>query len=199
MGVKKIDTIQSAQIATLEADIVELKNKLNLLVADIQNITSNANQIITDLNDLNGIIMDGYTAPSSPTSDGILERMDNYKDAFTDHINYPWWVSGVIYMSVTTVTHDAKVVGGGGGGAFAPGAGGGAGGSSGGTSGSGWSYGSPVLGGTGQGSNSSHTQGSSDASVDGNYKDKERMLGITTASAKRAKKLARQTLNRLRK
>ena len=74
MGVKKIDTIQSAQIATLEADIVELKNKLNLLVADIQNITSNANQVIADLNDINDVIMAGYTAPSSPSSDGILQQ-----------------------------------------------------------------------------------------------------------------------------
>ena len=75
MGVKKIDTIQSAQIATLEADIVELKNKLNLLVADIQNITSYANQVIADLNDMNDVIMAGYTAPSSPSSDGILQKI----------------------------------------------------------------------------------------------------------------------------
>ena len=195
MGVKKIDTIQSAQIATLEADIVELKNKLNLLVADIQNITSYANQVIADLNDMNDVIMAGYTAPSSPSSDGILQKIEDWFEAYEDHTEYReghWlfsYLTNILAMCGDPLAHhhgtntyplcNTRY-------ASPPWGGGGTGGTS-------------NPGGTGQGGNTVHTQGSSDASVDGSYKGKEQMLNITTKSAKRAKKLARQTLNRLRK
>ena len=39
MAIKKIDTIQSAQITILQNDINELKTKLNLLVDDVVAMT----------------------------------------------------------------------------------------------------------------------------------------------------------------
>jgi len=97
MGVKKIDALQTAQILALETDVGDLRTKLNLLVADVTDIdgvdgatrdglSKKLNTLIGDLNDFNNLIMEGYTAPGSPESYGILEALDVYKDAFKDHI-----------------------------------------------------------------------------------------------------------------
>jgi hypothetical protein len=97
MGVKKIDALQTAQILALEADVGDLRTKLNLLVADVTDIdgvdgatrdglSKKLNTLIGDLNDFNNLIMEGYTAPGSPESYGILEALDVYKDAFKDHV-----------------------------------------------------------------------------------------------------------------
>ena len=66
MGTKKIDILQSAQIAALEADILELRTKINLVVTDLQAISAKLNILITDLNDINVVVMAGYTTPGSP-------------------------------------------------------------------------------------------------------------------------------------
>ena len=97
MGVKKVDSLQTAQILALEADVGDLRTKLNLLVGDIVDIdgvdgatrdglSKKLNTLIGDLNDFNNLIIEGYTTPGSPESYGILEALDVYKDAFKDHI-----------------------------------------------------------------------------------------------------------------
>ena len=82
MGTKKIDALQSAQIVALETDVAELRTKLNLLVTDVQSISVKLNILIGDLNDMNEVIMLGYTTPASPHSWGILESLDLYKDLY---------------------------------------------------------------------------------------------------------------------
>ena len=86
MGVKKVDALQTAQILALEADVGDLRTKLNLLVTDVLALSSKLNTLIGDLNDFNNLIIEGYTTPGSPESYGILEALDVYKDAFKDHI-----------------------------------------------------------------------------------------------------------------
>lgn len=97
MGVKKVDALQTAQILALEADVGDLRTKLNQLVADVTDIdgvdgatrdglSKKLNTLIGDLNDFNNLIMEGYTTPGSPESYGILEALDVYKDAFKDHV-----------------------------------------------------------------------------------------------------------------
>ena len=53
MATEKIDTLQTAQIKTLEANINELKDKLNLMVNDVLAITTKVNTVIGDMNDMN--------------------------------------------------------------------------------------------------------------------------------------------------
>ena len=85
-----------------------------------------------------------------------------------------------------------------GGGSFAPPAGGG-GSSSGGNTGTAGSYSAGVVGGTGQGTNSAHSADATTASVIAAYKNKEKLLEVsTTAKVIRAKKLVRNILNKLR-
>ncbi len=97
MGVKKIDAFQTAQILALEADVGDLRTKLNQLVADVTDIdgvdgatrdglSKKLNTLIGDLNDFNNLIIEGYTTPGSSESYGILEALDVYKDAFKDHV-----------------------------------------------------------------------------------------------------------------
>ena len=97
MGVKKLDSLQTAQIRALEADVADLRTKVNLLVSDITDVdgvngatrdglSKKLNTLIGDLNDFNNLIMEGYTAPASPESYGILEGLDVYKDVFKDHV-----------------------------------------------------------------------------------------------------------------
>jgi hypothetical protein len=63
-----------------------------------------------------------------------------------------------------------------------------------------WTAGDPALGGTGQGGNTSHTAGAQDSTASGDYETpKIKMLTVKRSEALRAKKLTRQTLNRLRK
>lgn len=96
MGVKKLDSLQTAQIRALEVDVADLREKVNLLVADVTDIdgvngatrdglSKKLNTLIGDLNDFNNLIMEGYTVPASPESYGILEALDVYKDVFNDH------------------------------------------------------------------------------------------------------------------
>tara|TARA_Y100000593_G_scaffold25116_1_gene50019 strand:+ start:10040 stop:10948 length:909 start_codon:yes stop_codon:yes gene_type:complete len=96
MATEKIDTLQTAQIRTLEDNISELKNKLNLMVNDVLAITAKVNTVIGDMNNMNDVVMAGYTTPGSPESYGILESMDKYKDKLKDHeetdgSTWHWW------------------------------------------------------------------------------------------------------------
>ena len=202
MAIEQIDTLQSAQIATLETHLNELKTKLNLMVADILAITAKLNIVIGDLNNMNDVIMEGYTAPGSPESYGILQAMDNFKNTFQRHeerkiggwetvfgnhrpnlnINtFPFtgYYQGVISHSDYVHSDPAASQGSP---PLPP------------------AYDAPVVDGTGQGTNSSHTAGAEDSIALGDYQgDKKIILSLEQAQTKRAKKLARQTLNRLRK
>ena len=200
MGTKKIDALQSAQIVALETDVAELRTKLNLLVTDVQSISVKLNILIGDLNDMNEVIMLGYTTPGSPASHGILESLDLYKDRFQDHyerrmVGYQFppgtpispHQSGEIREHLPTTYQDQ-------GGQYSPPGPGYTpppGGS--------WSPGSPVVGGTGQGGNTAHDPDAEDAGAMHTYGNVHRLLTVKGSSANRAKKLARQTLNRLRK
>ena len=201
MAIEKIDTLQSTQIATLKTHLNELKTKLNLMVTDILAITEKLNIVIGDLNDMNNIIMEGYTSPGSPESYGILEALDQYKDEFQDHedINIGGWETvfgnhrpnlnintfpftgnyqGIISHSY--IVHSDPAAGSG---PPPPPP----------------TYDAPVIDGTGQGTNSSHTAGAEDSIALGDYENKKIILSLGVAQTNRAKKLARQTLNRLRK
>ena len=266
MGTKKIDVIQSAQITSLEADVLELRTKLNLAVTDAIAISAKLNTLIDDLNDMNDVVMKGYTPPQNPTNNlGILQSMDVYKDAMTDHLesflgrwgaeNGTWsgggtgdwsacqvdgpWLTGTEWQTYPTEV----LIGHGTGGATWPTSAkhdspepydvemfnyngsqyaalhpfmvehppallmdcgsnsgsnrtGGSSGSNSGTAG----YGSPVVDGTGQSGNTSHSADAEDSVVVASYvSEKVKMVSINKASANRAKKLARKTLNRLRK
>ena len=199
MGTKKIDIVQSAQIAALEADILELRTKINLVVTALHAISAKLNILITDLNDINAVVMAGYTTPGSPQGHGILQEMKDYTNAMDDHANLPMNISG--FGGPTSglyATHFYKmnVVGPappsysppapgvpGPPPPYQPGAGG---------DGS-------TPGGTGQHGNAAHDPDAEDASVNASYLNRERILSVKGASANRAKRLARQTLNRLRK
>ncbi len=93
MAVTSIDIIQTEQIEALQNDVVEVKDKLNLVVADITALTTKLNQAIADADDLNGVINDGYTTPSGggTAGVGILKRLDDLFDDFQKHRNqyYP--------------------------------------------------------------------------------------------------------------
>ena len=106
MGTKNIDTIQSDQIAALEADVLELRTKINLVVTDATGISAKLNTLIDDLNDMNDVVMAGYTTPGSPESYGILEGLDVFKDEFQDHyMRNLNWVSNSQNYITQTVEH----------------------------------------------------------------------------------------------
>ena len=85
MAVKKIDAMQTAQIIALQTDVGELRTKLNKAVTDALAISTLLNILITDLNDLNDVVMKGYTSPASPESYGILEAIDIFQLGFDEH------------------------------------------------------------------------------------------------------------------
>lgn len=212
MAIEIIDTIQSDQLSVLEDDMDELKTKLNLLVNDILAITSKVNQVINDLDDMNDVTMAGYTTPGSPESHGILQSLEDWvDDDYDTHLlihaggwedssgEWRYGEENAIPLCGVPTEHligtvDAS-------GCYSPGSpapcsGAGCGG---GDSGSGGSESNP--GGTGQGGNTSASQGSSDASIDGQYGNPFAggILNISNTNIIRARRLARQTLNRLRK
>ena len=86
MGTTQVDALQTAQIIALQTDVAELREKLNLAISDELALSSKLNTLIDDLNDMNNLIMEGYTVPGSPESYGILEGMDVYKDEYKDHV-----------------------------------------------------------------------------------------------------------------
>ena len=111
MAVKKIDALQTAQIVALQTDVGELRTKLNLLVGDIidvdgvdgatrDGVSKTLNRLIDDLNDMNDVVMKGYTSPASPESHGILEAIDIFQLAFDEHKN----VSSYIYAGHDSLT-----------------------------------------------------------------------------------------------
>lgn len=96
MATEKIDTLQTEQIQAIEVNVTELKTKLNLMVNDVLAITAKVNTVIGDMNNMNDVVMAGYTTPGSPESYGILEAMDVHKDELKDHVEtdgstWHWW------------------------------------------------------------------------------------------------------------
>ena len=197
MGTKKIDALQSSQITALETDVGELRTKLNLVVTDLQAISVKLNILIGDLDDMNEVIMLGYTTPGSPVSHGLLESLDLYKDRFQDHYMRLWKGHSQTPAGSEMREHPPIEYTSGGGQQSPPGPGhpppsnppGGE-----------WSPGDPVVGGTGQGGNTAHDPDAVDAGSMHTYTPEvERILTIKGVTANRARRLARQTLNRLRK
>jgi len=217
MGTKKLDTLRTGQINALETDVGELRTKLNLVVDDALAISSKLNTLIGDLNDMNNVVMEGYTTPGSPESYGIQEAIDKYKDEWKDHqhtveVTYTWdapfspYPNGTGNYSADGTIHYGTYwnsnwydngpwgqdwfvhprIQRGGHSSLHSGSAGAA------------SYDNPVLGGTDQGTNSSHSADAIDASVIGQYPNKERLLSVEPAAALRAKKLVRNILNKLR-
>ena len=87
MGTKKVDILQSAQITALQTDVGELRTKLNLIVPDAVGISAKLNILINDLNDMNDVVMQGYTPPATTNSYGILKALDIYQNGFDEHKN----------------------------------------------------------------------------------------------------------------
>jgi len=219
MAVKKIDAMQTAQIIALQTDVGELRTKLNKAVTDALAISTILNILITDLNDLNDVVMKGYTPPASPESYGILEAIDIFQLGFDEHkgvqtyrnpyIHALWathgdittpQANGVGAMQVTSYIghgltglcfgYNTNI-------SFSPPAGGinNAPGNTGNNA-----PGSnlpPVLGGTDQGTNSSHSADAANAITKNEYDNRERLLEAPKA-INRARKLVRNTLNKLR-
>ena len=116
MGISSIDLMQSDQIESLQDDVKELREKLNLLVSDITDVdgvagatrdglTVKLNQAIVDAGDLNSVINAGYTVASGggSSSGGILKRMDELFAALSRHENThtPYSYSGASGLGAT--------------------------------------------------------------------------------------------------
>jgi len=177
MGTKSIDVMQTQHIALLEADMLEMKNKLNSLITEV-----------SALSDKIGL---NYTPATSGSSHGSsadsvllrLERLDtdlqNLETKISNHIGTggsPLFdKNNVMFWAATSNT---------------------------GAHGSSPSY-SP--GRTGSGSSNLNgitapTVATSAASITGTYSDEEvKVISIKPKSETRARKLARKTLNSLRK
>ena len=91
MAVTQVDVMQTEQIEALQADVVEVKDKLNLVVADITALVTKLNQAISDADDLNDVINAGYSVASGggASNTGILKRMDELYIAFEAHKHQP--------------------------------------------------------------------------------------------------------------
>ena len=87
MATKKVDALQSAQIIALQTDVGELRTKLNLIVPDAVGISAKLNILINDLNDMNDVVMKGYTPPATTNSHGILKAIDIFQNGFDEHKN----------------------------------------------------------------------------------------------------------------
>jgi hypothetical protein len=91
MPVSEIDLLQTEQIEALQDDVKELRDKLNLIVTDITHatngITKKLNDAIDDADDLNTVIMAGYSvgSGSGTANTGILKRLDELVNNFEKH------------------------------------------------------------------------------------------------------------------
>ena len=106
MSVSEIDILQTEQIETLQDDVKELRDKLNLIVTDITHatngITKKLNDAIEDADDLNTVINAGYSvgSGSGTANTGILKRLDELVNNFERH-RYEL-IPGSSYQSGTT-------------------------------------------------------------------------------------------------
>ena len=91
MGITQVDIMQTEQIEALQDDVVEVKDKLNLVVADITALVTKLNQAISDADDLNDVINAGYSVASGggAADTGILKRMNELFIAFEAHRHQP--------------------------------------------------------------------------------------------------------------
>ena len=262
MAVKKIDAMQTAQIIALQTDVGELRTKLNKAVTDALAISALLNILINDLNDMNDVVMKGYTSPASPESYGILEALDIFQLGFDEHkgvrtyiaagnttvlgtfdpafmypneippqspyyLNGVWlcapapayathacanlgWLShttahtlapnssrghgltALAQVNIPTSTQSFSPAAGGVGQNSTPAASGGNTGNNAPNSNL-----APVLNGTDQGTNSSHSADAESATTKNEYDNRERLLEAPKA-INRARKLVRKTLNTLR-
>lgn len=189
MGTDSVTNISATDATNLQNDVTELKNKLNLAVSDITELrtklisnTSLINILRTDLIEIQDALhKDGsgtYTGPTSPSDKGILVKIKNIENAISDYLLY-----GLTYDSSTLVTklslnpQSASV-------SVDPKA--------------------KTLSTTAETTSAvtdPATQGSSSATVTGSYttETQDNVVTVGITGANRARKLARQTLNRLRK
>jgi len=86
MGTKSIDSIQSEQIAYLEADVTELLGKTNLMIGDVNVLVPKLNDCIDNLKNLiTGVRGTGYSGGAS--GDGALTRLKEFDDYYIEHIS----------------------------------------------------------------------------------------------------------------
>ena len=187
MGTDSVTNISATDAANLQNDVTELKNKLNLAVSDITELrtklisnTSLINILRTDLIEIQDALhKDGsgtYTGPTTPSDKGILVKIKNIENAISNYLLY-----GLTYDSSTLVTklslnpQSASV-------SVDPKA--------------------KTLSTTPTSAvTDPASQTSSSATVTGSYttETQDNVVTVGITGANRARKLARQTLNRLRK
>jgi hypothetical protein len=95
MVIETIDIMQTAQIEDLETDVEELKDKIALAVADVTALTGKLNDVADDIQGVYEKLMGSggagneYTPSGSPSSDGVLKRVEELYSVFWDHIHMP--------------------------------------------------------------------------------------------------------------
>tara|TARA_R110002020_G_scaffold10276_1_gene39578 strand:- start:637 stop:1281 length:645 start_codon:yes stop_codon:yes gene_type:complete len=214
MGTSAVDLMQSSDIAQLQTDVTELNTKLNALIIEFNkcsdDTTTNADKItslINDVGDINDKISLGYVATTIPNSgdgsaaDSILTRIQDLDGDFValegkvdTHIGHSPGLQGVkdsagnnilIYASMTSShphsgTGASSNRGGGAGGILIPV--------------------EDLDAASSSGSGDDTSVNASSSSVGGVYSTAAvKVLTLGSKPEARARKLARKTLNRLRK
>ena len=185
MGTLTIDTIQSAQITTLQNDVSELTTKLNAVVTDIATLKSKVDTLITDVTSLKdkiGTVQYGNTSGSlsGAVTDPILKRLH---DLDSDYVSLSDFVNDHVVNAANN-----------------PSFGHGSGGYSAGRGGGGTALvASFDITGASTSSSGSVTQTASAASTTGVYTPQsQQVITVTDASATRAREVARDAVKRIR-
>ena len=181
MGTKSIDVMQTQHIALLEADMLEMKNKLNSLITEVSALSDKIGLNYTPATSGNG--SGGSHGASTDPILLRLERLDTDLQDLETKVSNHVGTGGSPLVDKNNVMFWAAT-------------------SNTGAHGSSPSY-SP--GRTGSGSSNLNgitapTVATSAASITGTYSDEEvKVISIKPKSETRARKLARKTLNSLRK
>ena len=180
MGTEAI-SFSSSDITALQNDVNELKNKLNALIAEFNKCSDDTTTNKGKIDDLLDKISDGYTASGGnaggATTDSILTRMQRLDEDFTElEIKFKTHMEGT-YLAQHSGSHSS---------------GRSAGGS---TNTPGELYALTALTGTG----ADTSVNANDASVTAEYGTGGSVVTLGSKGEIKARKLARQTLNRLRK
>ena len=120
MGTSSIDVMQSQDITQLESDVSQLNTKLNALIVEFNKCSDDTSvnetkisALIDDVKDINDKISDGYSASGGTaggaTTDSILTRMQKLDEDFTSieikfktHVEGAYDGSGIHSVTYTT-------------------------------------------------------------------------------------------------
>ena len=183
MGTSSIDVMQSQDITQLETDVAQINTKLNALIVEFNKCSDDTTVNETKINDLLSKVSTGYTASGGnaggATTDSLLTRMQRLDEDFTElEIKFKTHMEGTA-SSQHSGTHTSGRTSGG----------------SGNTPGE--LYALTALTGAG-----ADTSVNADPTTNMGLSYSTAATKVVTIGAKgevRAKRLARQTLNRLRK